>query len=113
MEENLRLTCSSAEMGNAAAGCEYAWTWILDDMTAERARGMTIFRTWSFETSDNCLFTVIDVRGHRGCIRNMINGTSRVDVAMLDVSVNVEEGEAGLGPSGQTRDHATLLSSFR
>lgn len=90
----------------------FKFAWVLDKFKEERERGVTIdLAFWKFETP-RYFFTVIDAPGHRDFIKNMITGTSQADGAMLLVSAKTGEYEAGIGPGGQTREHAFLAKTL-
>jgi elongation factor 1-alpha len=86
----------------------FKYAWILDTLKEERERGLTIdLRFLKFETK-KYYFTIIDAPGHRDFVKNMITGASQADGAILFVSAKRGEFEAGIGPGGQTREHAFL-----
>jgi elongation factor 1-alpha len=90
----------------------FKFAWVLDKFKEERERGLTIdLSFWKFETK-NHFFTVIDSPGHRDFIKNMITGASQADGAILFVSAKRGEYEAGMGPGGQTREHAFLAKTM-
>nr|BAN39311.1 elongation factor 1-alpha 1 [Entamoeba histolytica] len=94
----------SAEMGKGS----FKYAWVLDNLKAERERGITIdISLWKFETS-KYYFTIIDAPGHRDFIKNMFTGTSQADVAILIVAAGTGEFEAGISKNGQTREHILL-----
>ena len=86
----------------------FKYAWVLDNLKEERERGLTIdLRFLKFETK-KYYFTVIDAPGHRDFVKNIITGASQADGAVLFVSSRRGEFEAGIGPGGQTREHAFL-----
>lgn len=94
-----------AELAGKGSFC---YAWVLDKLKAERERGITIQITLNkFETPKyHC--TIIDAPGHKDFIKNMITGTSQADMAVLMISSQAGEFEAGISKEGSTKEHALL-----
>jgi len=100
------------ESNKLGAGETFKFAWVLDTLKEERERGVTIdLRFEKFET-EKVFFTIIDAPGHRDFIKNMITGTSQADAAILVVSSKKGEFEVGVGPGGQSREHAYLARTL-
>ncbi len=102
----------ASESEKTGMGDTFKFAYVLDRLKEERERGVTIdLAFWKFETK-KFFFTLIDAPGHRDFIKNMITGTSQADVAVLISSSKKGEFEAGIGPGGQTREHAFLAKTL-
>jgi len=102
----------ATESEKTGMGDTFKFAWVLDRLKEERERGVTIdLAFWKFETK-KFFFTIIDAPGHRDFVKNMITGTSQADAALLIVSAKKGEFEAGIGPGGQTREHAFLAKTL-
>ena len=90
----------------------FKYSWVLDNLKAERERGITIDIAMRKLETVNFLYTAIDTPGHRDFIKNMITGTSQADVAVLLVAAAPGEYEAGISKGGQTREHILLAHTL-
>ena len=83
----------------------FKYAFVMDELKEERERGVTIEAAHKkFETKKNEI-VIIDAPGHRDFVKNMIQGTSEADAAILVVA-------AGEGIMAQTMEHAVLAKTM-
>ncbi len=90
----------------------WAWAFALDRLKEERERGITIDIAFFKFVTNKYYYTIIDAPGHKDFVKNMITGASQADVGLLVVSAKQGEFEAGIGPGGQTKEHAYLAMTL-
>jgi elongation factor 1-alpha len=100
------------ESEKLGAGDTFKFAWVLDRLKEERERGVTIDLSFQKFETPKYFFTIIDCPGHKDFIKNMITGTSQADCAILVASAKKGEFETGIGPGGQTREHAYLARTL-
>lgn len=90
----------------------FKYAWVLDNLKSERERGITIdIALQKFETPQYA-YTMIDAPGHRDFVKNLITGASQADVAILVIDSTPHSFEAGVGRTGQTKEHALLANTL-
>ncbi len=75
---------------------------IVDHLSEERERGITIDTAQTFFSSDRRDYVIIDAPGHKQFIKNMITGASQAEAVVLICSVHE-------GVQEQTRRHAYVV----
>ena len=107
-QEMRKLQDKAKELGKS--GFEFAF--VMDNLKEEQARGVTIDLSHKKFVTDKYDVTIIDAPGHRDFIKNMITGASQADAAILVISGNKGEAEAGLDSKGQTAEHIFLSKTL-
>ncbi len=94
----------AVERSSVARGDEYVNLALLTDgLRAEREQGITIDVAYRYFATPRRKFIIADTPGHTQHTRNMVTGCSNADLVVLLV-------DARLGPTEQTRRHATVAS---
>jgi bifunctional enzyme CysN/CysC len=94
----------AVEASSLARGDEYTNLALLTDgLRAEREQGITIDVAYRYFATPKRKFIIGDTPGHTQHTRNMVTGCSTADLVVLLV-------DARVGPTEQTRRHATVAS---
>ena len=84
---------------------EDKFRFVMDKLSEERERGVTIDLAHAKFETPKYEFTIVDCPGHRDFVKNMITGASQADAAVLVVAV-----DDGVMP--QTKEHAFLARTL-
>jgi bifunctional enzyme CysN/CysC len=95
------MEADSRRWGTQGADPDFAL--LVDGLAAEREQGITIDVAYRFFSTERRKFIVADTPGHEQYTRNMVNGASTADAAVLLV-------DARKGMLTQTRRHSFIVS---
>ena len=84
---------------------ENKFRFVMDKLTEERERGVTIDLAHAKFETPKYGFTIVDCPGHRDFVKNMITGASQADAAVLVVAI-----DDGIMP--QTKEHIFLARTL-
>jgi len=84
---------------------EDKFRFVMDKLSEERERGVTIDLAHARFDTPKYEFTIVDCPGHRDFVKNMITGASQADAAVLVVAI-----DDGVMP--QTKEHAFLARTL-
>jgi len=84
---------------------ENKFRFVMDKLSEERERGVTIDLAHAKFATPKYEFTIVDCPGHRDFVKNMITGASQADAAVLVVAI-----DDGVMP--QTKEHAFLARTL-
>ena len=84
---------------------ENKFRFVMDKLTEERERGVTIDLAHARFDTPKYEFTIVDCPGHRDFVKNMITGASQADAAVL-----VDAIDDGIMP--QTKEHIFLARTL-
>ncbi len=84
---------------------EDKFRFLMDKLTEERDRGVTIDLAHARFDTPKYEFTIVDCPGHRDFVKNMITGASQADAAILVVAI-----DDGIMP--QTKEHIFLARTL-
>ena len=84
---------------------ENKFRYVMDKLTEERERGVTIDLAHAKFETPKYEFTIVDCPGHRDFVKNMITGASQADAAVLVVAI-----DDGIMP--QTKEHIFLARTL-
>ncbi|MFW6188936.1 MAG: GTP-binding protein [Planctomycetota bacterium] len=90
------------EAAAEAEGREVEFGYIVDHLSEERRRGITIDTAQTFFSGTDRDYVIIDAPGHKEFIKNMITGASQAEAAVLICS-------AAEGVQEQTKRHAYVI----
>jgi elongation factor 1-alpha len=84
---------------------ENKYRFVMDKLTEERERGVTIDLAHAKFDTPKYEFTIVDCPGHRDFVKNMITGASQADAGVLVVAI-----DDGIMP--QTKEHVFLSKTL-
>ncbi len=84
---------------------ENKFRFVMDKLSEERERGVTIDLAHAKFETPKYEFTIVDCPGHRDFVKNMITGASQADAAVLVVAIDD-------GVIFQTKEHAFLARTL-
>ena len=84
---------------------ENKFRFVMDKLTEERERGVTIDLAHAKFETPKYEFTIVDCPGHRDFVKNMITGASQADAGVLVVAI-----DDGIMP--QTKEHVFLARTL-
>ena len=95
--------------GAETSKASFMYVWVIEEMKAERERGIAIDIALYQYQSDKHLITIIDALSHTSFRRNITTNTSQTTNAAVPMITNDASGsEFGFSKDGQTTEHTLL-----